>query len=135
MQPDLNTPIETMGEALATNKKLEVLIMRENKIKWVQYCNFWNLILTNTTLLKMNLQKTDLSDRVVEKMGKYLEQPNVSLVDLDISKNQITDAGLKTLCVSLKINQTIKFLNLSGNKIKDDGLNDLVDVLNDNKTL
>lgn len=69
MQPDLNTPIETMGEALATNNKLEVLIMRENKIKWVQYCNFWNLILTNTTLLKMNLQKTDLSDRVVEKMG------------------------------------------------------------------
>jgi Ran GTPase-activating protein (RanGAP) involved in mRNA processing and transport len=135
MQPDLNTPIETMGEALATNNKLEVLIMRENKIKWVHYCNFWNLILTNTTLLKMNLQKTDLSDRVVEKMGKYLEQPNVSLVDLDISKNQITDAGLKTLCASLKINQTIKFLNLSGNKIKDDGLNDLVDVLNDNKTL
>ena len=63
-----------MGEALATNNKLEVLIMRENKIKWVHYCNFWNLILTNTTLLKMNLQKTDLSDRVVEKMGKYLDQ-------------------------------------------------------------
>lgn len=76
-----------------------------------------------------------MSDRVVEKMGKYLEQPNVSIVDLDISKNQITDAGLKTLCVSLKMNQTIKFLNLNGNKIKDDGLNDLVDVLNENRTL
>jgi len=83
----------------------------------------------------MNLQKTDLSDRVVEKMGKYLEQPGIALVDLDISKNQITDAGLKTLSASLKLNTTLKFLNLSGNKIKDEGLVDLVDFLNENKTL
>jgi NLR family CARD domain-containing protein 3 len=124
-----------MGEALSMNNKLEVLIMRENKIRWNNYCNFWQFLLPNTTIQKINLMRTDLTDRVLEKMVKYLEVPNVSLVDLDISKNNITDVGLKTLCGSLKINTSLKFLNLSGNKIKEEGLNDLVEYLIENKNL
>jgi Ran GTPase-activating protein (RanGAP) involved in mRNA processing and transport len=81
------------------------------------------------------LQKTDLTDRVLEKMVKYLEQPNIVLLDLDISKNGITDVGLKTLCTALKINNTIKFLNLSSNKIREEGLVDLVEFLTENKVL
>ena len=50
MSPDLNSSIESFGEALSSNKKLEVLIMRENKIKWSNYCNFWTLLQPNTTL-------------------------------------------------------------------------------------
>ena len=52
----------------------------------------------NKTIQKVNLQKTDLSDRVCEKLGKYLEQEDIQLADLDVSKNQITDTGFKTLC-------------------------------------
>ena len=37
MYPDLTNNIETIGEALAENKKLEVLILRDNKIKWINY--------------------------------------------------------------------------------------------------
>lgn len=37
MQPDFSPNIETLGEALADNKKLEVLVLRDNKIKWVPY--------------------------------------------------------------------------------------------------
>jgi Leucine Rich repeat len=55
-------------------------------------------------------------------MGKFLEQPSVALVHLDVSKNSITDTGLQIFCESLKINTTLKFLNLSGNKIKEEGL-------------
>lgn len=44
MQPDLSVGAEALGEALATNNKLEVLIMRENKIKWNSFANFWNLL-------------------------------------------------------------------------------------------
>lgn len=135
MTPDLNSSIESFAEALATNKMLEVLIMRENRLKWVQYCNFWTLLKPNTTLQKLSLQKTDLTDKVIEKMGTYLEQPTVALLDLDISRNGITGSGLKILCESLKANRTLKFLNLSGNKIKDEGLEVLTEYLIDNKTL
>ena len=101
MQPDLSVNIETIGYALSENRYLEVLILRDNKIKWVPYQNFWNSLLPNKTLQKINLQKTDLTDRVVEKLCKYLEQKDISLVDLDISKNQVTDTGLKCLAHSL----------------------------------
>lgn len=50
MQPELSLGAEALGEALATNNKLEVLIMRENKIKWNNFANFWNLLQTNKTL-------------------------------------------------------------------------------------
>ena len=56
-------------------------------------------------------------------------------MDLDISKNGITDVGLKTLCFSLKINKTLKFLNLSSNKIREEGIADLVEYLTENTTL
>ena len=34
---DLNSTVQVLGETLASNTKLEVLIMRENKIKWTAY--------------------------------------------------------------------------------------------------
>ena len=87
MGSDLSLNIETLGEALAENKKLEVLIIRENKLKWVPYQNFWNALLPNKTIQKIDLQKTDLGDRVVEKIGKYLEQEGIILTELNFSKN------------------------------------------------
>jgi len=41
IQSDINGSIEILGEALGSNTKLEVLIMRENKLKWIPYSNFW----------------------------------------------------------------------------------------------
>lgn len=55
MQPDLSMNIETMGEALAENTKLEVLILRDNRIKWVNYQNFFINLIPNHTIQKMNL--------------------------------------------------------------------------------
>jgi len=46
--PDLGNSIEILGEALSQNTKLEVLIMRENKLKWVPYSNFWFKMKNNT---------------------------------------------------------------------------------------
>ena len=37
LQPDLTNNIETLGESLADNNKLEVLILRDNRIKWNHY--------------------------------------------------------------------------------------------------
>ena len=41
----------------------------------------------NKTIQKINMQKTDVSDRVIEKIGKYLEQDGIQLADIDLSKN------------------------------------------------
>ena len=47
--------MEVIGESLAENVKLEVLVLRENKIKWVPYQNFWSFFLPNKTIQKLNL--------------------------------------------------------------------------------
>ena len=86
--------LEILGEALNDNVKLEVLIMRENKLKWIPYSSFWENMKNNTSLMKINLSKTDLSDRVMEKMCVYLSNPAIKLVDIDLSRNAITDLGV-----------------------------------------
>ena len=87
MQPDLSGAIETLGEAISENTKLEVLVMRENKLKWSPYSNFWDNVRGNTSLQKINVSKTDISDRVIEKMCLYLVEEGLKLVDLDLSRN------------------------------------------------
>ena len=86
---------------MCENTKLEVLIMRENKLKWVPYGNFWDNIKGNSSLQKINVSKTDLSDRVLEKMCHYLLNPELKLIDLDLSRNLITDVGLTNLSEAL----------------------------------
>ena len=135
LKPDISSSLESIGDALGDNIKLEVLVLKENRIKWIPYQNFWESMLPNRTIQKINLQKTDMSDRVVEKMCEYLCQPEITLVDLDVSKNHISDAGLILLARALKLNKSIKFLNLSANKIREDGLTELVEFLNENTLL
>ena len=94
IMPDLSNSLEILGEALVENTKLEVMIMRDNKLKWVPYAAFWDNIKGNTSLQKISVSKTDLSDRVLEKMVNYLVSPGIRLVDLDLSRNQLTDVGL-----------------------------------------
>ena len=101
IQPDLSNSIEILGEALSENTKIEVLIMRENKLKWFPYSSFWDNIKGNSSLQKINVSKTELSDRVLEKMCQYLLNPDLKLVDLDLSRNQITDVGLQNLSEAL----------------------------------
>lgn len=115
IQPDLSNSIEILGEALCENTKIEVLIIRENKLKWVPYSNFWDNIKGNSSLQKINVSKTDLSDRVLEKMCQYLLNPELKLVDLDLSRNLITDTGLSNLSDALMQQSTIKYINLSQN--------------------
>ena len=83
-----------MGSTFAETQKLEFLNMRENKLKWIPYSQFWENIQKNTSLVKINVSKTDLSDRVLEKLCLYLDNPAIKLVDLDLSRNSITDVGL-----------------------------------------
>ena len=73
-----------------------------------------------------------MQDKVVEKMALYLKQDDIALIDLDVSRNHISDVGLKYLCAGMKENKGVRFLNLSGNKIKEEAMEDLVDLLSTN---
>ena len=47
---------------------------------------------------------------------------NVSVVKLDVSRNQIDDEGIKTLSTALAMNHTLAEINLSYNNVTDFGM-------------
>jgi len=75
--------------------------VRETRIKWASYVRFWENMQPNKNLKKISVAKTDMTDRVLEHVNAYIEMPNICLVELDLSRNLITDLGLESLCTSL----------------------------------
>ena len=61
---DFNYIVESFGEALGLNTKLEGLSIKGNKMKQSQYCNFWGLMAENKSLRKINVSATEITDRV-----------------------------------------------------------------------
>jgi Ran GTPase-activating protein (RanGAP) involved in mRNA processing and transport len=132
---DFNHFIEALGEALGLNTHLEGLSLKENKLKQVEYCNFWTLMSGNRSLKKMNLQKTEITNKVCVKLGSYLMQPQLNLHDLNLSRNLIETDGLIALSEALHINKSIVKLNLAQNMIQEGGLEEFVAALKANTSL
>lgn len=129
--PDVSSSAEILGEALALNTKMEVLQLREARIKWFSYQKFWDNLKGNKTIRKISVSKTDMTDRVLESAVNYFCAETSQIVDLDLSRNLISDTGLTAFSQALKHNKTIKYLNLGSNHIKEKGLEDLSEWLNE----
>jgi hypothetical protein len=113
LNADFNYVIEIFGEALGGNTKLEGLSIKENKLKQTQYCNFWELMQENRSLKKMNVSKTEITDKVCAKIGQYLQQRDLRLQDLNLSKNVIAADGLVSIAEALIVNTSLTTLNLA----------------------
>lgn len=132
---DFNHFIEAFGDALGQNNQLEGLSLKENKIKQAEYCNFWELMSENRSLKKMNLQKTEITNKVCIKLGSYLMREGLKLHDLNLSRNLIEADGLIAISEALHVNTSIVKLNLAQNAISEGGLEEFVSALKVNTTL
>lgn len=122
----MSTPIEVLGEALAESSRMEIVILNENKIKHFSYIKFWELLRGNKSLKKISVMKTEVTDKTCESIGPYLSSKLCMLIDLDLSRNLITDVGLTTLMSSLISYSSLLYLNLTSNQIRDKGIVKLV---------
>jgi len=68
------------------------------------YGNFWELMADNRSLRKINVSKTEVTDKVCSKIHSFLVQPDLRLSDLNLSKNQIGADGLVALGMALRVN-------------------------------
>jgi hypothetical protein len=73
LMPDISNAVESLGEVLKTNKKLEFLSMSTNRIGNTRYSNFLTSLCHNISLKKLNLHKTDLNDKVSEMLAEYIQ--------------------------------------------------------------
>ena len=83
----------------------------------------------------MNVSKTELSDRVIGALGEYLQTKTLKLLEIDLSRNSITDVGMAMLCESLIKNESLVTINLESNQIKADGCLELANYLRVNKVI
>ena len=60
---------------------------------------------------------------------------NKSLKELNMSKNEITSNGVKEIATAIRVNTILEKLNLSCNEISDDGVNFISDGLKNNNSL
>jgi Leucine Rich repeat len=84
-----------------------------------------SMLKVNTTLIKLSLHHTSLSKSNIESISLALHQ-NKSLQYLDIGHNYIIDDEIFGIIVNmLKINKTLKNLDVSGNDITSAGFKEL----------
>jgi hypothetical protein len=58
----------------------------------------------NRSLRKINLSKTEVTDKVCAKISAYLSQNNLRLQDINLSRNQIGGEGLIVLAEAITVN-------------------------------
>ncbi|XP_051813261.1 NLR family CARD domain-containing protein 3-like [Acanthochromis polyacanthus] len=82
---------------------------------------------------KAVLSCCNLSERSCEALASILRSPSSSLNDLDLSNNDLQDAGVKLLCKGLQCPQcTLETIRLSGCLITEEGCGSLVSTLTSN---
>jgi|TARA_B110000285_G_scaffold227776_1_gene289632 Ran GTPase-activating protein (RanGAP) involved in mRNA processing and transport len=89
----------------------------------------------NRSLKKINVTKTEVTDKVCIEISEYLKQPGLLLHDLNLSRNMIAADGLIALSSALQENTSLISLNLAQNLIREGGVKEFVDALKVNKTL
>ena len=77
-----------------------------------------------------------ISDNVLANISKALQENiNTALQILNISYNDIHDAGATAISKCLKTNNSLQELNLSHNMVSNSGISDISKALQENKTL
>jgi len=89
----------------------------------------------NRSLRKINVAKTEVTDKVCTKISVFLQQPDLRLHDLNLSRNQIAAEGLIALADALQVNNSLRTLNLAQNFIREGGLQAFVEALKKNTAL
>ena len=89
----------------------------------------------NRSLKKINVSKTEVTDKVCTKISAYLKEPDLRLHDINLSRNQIAADGLIAIAEALFENTSLITLNLAQNFIREGGIIEFVQALKANTTL
>ncbi|CAF1037389.1 unnamed protein product [Adineta steineri] len=93
-------------------------------------------IITNPeNRMELNLTSKNLTCSDMEIVSQYALQDNKTLIQLDLSRNQIKDIGARYLNTGLQLSQTLTILDLSHNQIGDAGISELSIGLKSNEIL
>ena len=93
------------------------------------------MLAVNVTLQKLDLSSTSITDNVVSHLSRAL-QHNSSVTHLNLSYNEsITNTGAVALGEMLRVNKSLRELNLCGTSVGEEGATALMEGLQHNQVL
>jgi Ran GTPase-activating protein (RanGAP) involved in mRNA processing and transport len=87
------------------------------------------------SIAALDVHSAYLGNEGAAVFSKALSEDGSSVASVDFSSNQMTDTGVRSLAEMLRVNTTLKDLNLSHNYFYDDGVAALGEALRVNATL
>ena len=99
--------LELYGNAISNHEDGQTTNVREDLRRLVAECR---------ALRYLGLSKTGLGDPECAAIAEGLSANSGSILFLALSRNELTDKGVKDVCEALQKNTTVKYLDLSLNK-------------------
>ena len=97
--------------------------------------HFATMLTVNTTLQELDLSQSSITDNVVSHLSRAL-QHNSSVTHLMLSCNKsITNTGAVALGEMLRVNKSLRELNLRGTSVGEEGATALIEGLQHNQVL
>lgn len=114
--------MEFLCKATINGKQCEKLYLESNDITPKSIAILADTLYGNLTLKELYLSNNFLSDMGVHSLAQVLSINNSTLECLQIHSNDITDEGAEYLGEMLKTNKKLSSLGLNDNKITDRGM-------------
>mmetsp|Transcript_8921 Transcript_8921/g.10220 ORF Transcript_8921/g.10220 Transcript_8921/m.10220 type:complete len:920 (+) Transcript_8921:136-2895(+) len=120
---------QKFAQLLTHNYSLQHFELRENFIQLEGVESLSLMLRVNKSLVSLSLVQCGLEFMAVSAIASQLEKNNRTLLRLDLSSNQIEDAGAKKLAKVFPINNILSHVNLSFNNIGESGGESLLSAL------
>lgn len=114
---------------------LERLRLPSNRLRGEHVMAICAGLVDNTTLRVLDLSSNAVDDAAVEGLSLLLCRPDFALEELLLGDNAIRGAGTRALVTALRVNKTLRVLQLNQNRIPDDAGAELVRALPHQPTL
>ena len=124
---------EAIGEALMVNRSLQVLDLYDNPIS-AGVEHIAESLKHNHSLLEINLSRCDISEKGAKSLAISLKENN-SLLTLILSGNSLSDGAAAHIADGLRHNDHLKKLDILGCSIGDQGMKSLGCALKMNSSL
>ncbi|CAF1123103.1 unnamed protein product [Adineta ricciae] len=121
--------MKTIVDEIIVKKQCKQLLLESNRITSSGLAILAQGLHKNQSLNYLDLSHNQISDAGLSALADSLTTGSQVLKKLGLAKNEITDHGMKYLAELIKTNRTLTQLDLCSNQISDDGIRLLADAV------
>lgn len=127
--------LKILGEALQSNRSIHSINLSDIRFDGVDITLFADLLKKKEGLKVLELSNCNFGDKGAQGISDYLKSPTATVEQLNLCKDKITEFGATKLAESLEVNTTLISLQIFYNGIGTNGAKSFLQCLKVNQTL